>query len=97
MDQFSTITLMIIAFLAWNQQIPWLFLLMMVVLVLSSKSISLASLFIAGAIITWFINVREIWLGVLVILTIMVIIAKRKEEDAAGMYSPELMRLLGGG
>ena len=96
MDQFSTITLMIIAFLAWNQQIPWLFLLMMIVLVLSSKSIGLASLFIAGAIITYFVNVKEVWIGIVVLLVIFVLIAKRKEEDAAGMYSPELMRLLGG-
>ena len=96
MDRFSTIVLLIIAFLAWYQEITWLFIGLMIILVLTSKSLSLAALFVFAAVITYYLNMQIVWVAMLALAAIAVLLAKRKEASASGMYSPELLRLLGG-
>ncbi|RLG21835.1 hypothetical protein DRN74_00190 [Candidatus Micrarchaeota archaeon] len=96
MDQFSTIVLIVMMFLAWTRDLTWLFIGLVVILVLTSKSIGLAALFIAGAAITWLLNLKEYWVIVMILMALIVIAVKRKEGSSAGYYSPELLRLLGG-
>lgn len=96
MDQLSTVILLLIAFLAFYQGIAWIFLGLMVILILSSKSMGLSALFGLALALTWVLGSGELWLYVFILTAVLVMLAKRKENDAASMYSPELMKLLGG-
>jgi len=102
MDPFAVIVLLLISFLAWQYNIQWLFLGGLVLLIIMARSIAITVAVLGGIGFLYYFGMKEYWWIVLCIIAGIVIVISTKKggghgADAGGeMYSPELMRLLGG-
>ncbi|MEM0372694.1 MAG: hypothetical protein QXO69_02535 [archaeon] len=99
MDTLSLVVLMFIAFLALSQNILWLFAVLMGLMVVLAGSWLLRIVIIAGAAGIYFFNMQQYWFVFFAALAGLIIIIGEKKQGGGGeeQYSPELMRLLGGG
>ena len=98
MDSLSIMVLLLIAFLAWSQAIEWLFWIILFVIIVTAKSIPLAIFILAIVGGMWYLNLRQYWFIALIAIAAIVLVMSRKHKGAGSeMYSPELMKLLGGG
>ena len=100
MDTLSIVILLLVAFLAFNQGITWLFVGALILIIVAARSVSVAFLIIVGVGILYLLNLHEYWYILLILIVVILILTKGLSEQAGGaegMYSPELMQLLGGG
>jgi len=101
MDTLSIVVLLLIAFIGFSQGITWLFVGALVLIVIASRSLGVAVLIIVGVGTLYLLNLHEYWYVLLILIVVILILTKGLTEQGAagaeGMYSPELMQLLGGG
>ena len=101
MDTLSFVVLMLIAFLALSQNIVWLFAAIMGLMLILAGSWPLRIVILIGTIGIYFFELQQYWFIFFVVLSgLIILIGERKPQTGGGgdeQYSPELMRLLGGG
>ena len=98
MDTLSIVILLLVAFLGYNQGITWLFVGALILIIIASRSIGVTFLIIAALGALYLLNLGEYWYILLILIAVVLILTKgMKEQQTEGMYSPELMQLLGGG
>lgn len=100
MDTLSLVVLMLIAFLALSQNIVWLFAAIMGVMLILAGSWLLRIVILAGTAGIYFLEMQQYWFIFFAVLAgLIIIIGERKPPTGGGdeQYSPELMKLLGGG
>jgi hypothetical protein len=100
MDTLSLVVLMLIAFLALSQNIAWLFALVMGIMLLLAGNWPIRIVILIGTIGIYFFELTQYWFIFFAALAgLIIIIGERKPPSGGGeeAYSPELMRLLGGG
>ena len=99
MDTLSIVILLLIAFLGFSQNITWLFVGALILIVIASRSIGVTFLIISGIGAIYLLNLHQYWYVLLILIAVILILTKgmKEEGEGAGMYSPELMQLLGGG
>lgn len=100
MDALSLTILLLIAFVALNQKITWLFFGAIILFILVCRSISVILILIAALAAMYIFKLQEHWFVVLALVVGAVILVQSRKGGApegGEMYSPELMRLLGGG
>jgi len=99
MDTFTTVVMLLIAFMAWYQGFDYIFLGLAAFTILLSHSLGMALILMAGIGAVYLFGLKEYWFILFIILVAFVILKKEKKENASGggeSYSPELMNLLGG-
>lgn len=85
------------AFLAWSQNLEWLFWGLILLLIITARSIGLTVIIILLVGAMWFLELRQYWFVFLVIIAgVVLALSGRKKGAGQEMYSPELMKLLGG-
>ena len=96
-DPLSTLVLLLIAFLAWSQGMDWLFYIMLLIAIITAKSLSLLVVVVFSIGILWYFELKQYWfVALFVIMGVVLILAERKKKTGGEFYSPELMKLLGG-
>lgn len=89
--------LLLLAFLAWSQGITWLFLGSLVLFIIVARSIGIVFLVITGIAALYFLHMQQYWFILLILIVAFILLVQsKKQAGASEMYSPELMRLLGG-
>lgn len=97
MDPFTIIVMLLVAFLAWNMNLMWLFYIIIGIVIVTSKSWPIAIILVLSLGSLYFFNLQDYFLVFFVIIIgLVLVITQRKGGGAAEAYSPELMRLLGG-
>ena len=93
------VVLLLITFIAWSLGIEWLFFGMLILFVLTSGSVAVSAVTLAGVGLMYFLGLSEYWFIImLVIVGVMLLVqGKKKDSGQQEYYSPELMKLLGGG
>ncbi len=85
------------AFLAWSMQINWLFFVLLFLVIVVSKSKLIAFLIITGTAFIYLFRLTDyFFLFFLLIAGVVILMGAKERGGGAEMYSPELMRLLGG-
>ena len=103
MDPFSTVIILLVAFLAWNSGVQWLFWGLMILFLVTVRNLAIVFVTLLGLGVLWLFRLNELfglpaWFIVFMIVVVLVLLTKKEEPAAGGeMYSPELMQLLGGG
>ncbi|NYZ80125.1 hypothetical protein H0N95_02640 [Candidatus Micrarchaeota archaeon] len=103
MDTLSLVVLMLISFLALSQGITWLFAVIMGVMLILSGSWPLRIVILIGTVGIYIFEseLKPYWFVFFAVLAgLIILIGERKPSTGGGgeeQYSPELMRLLGGG
>lgn len=98
MDTLSVAVLLLLAFMAWGSGITWLFVGAMILFVITVRSFGLIALVLGGIGAIYFLHLQQHWFIIAAGITgLAILIASRKEKAGSEAYSPELMRLLGGG
>ena len=97
MDTVSVTVLLLLAFMAWGSGITWLFIGATILFVITARSFGLILIVLGGFAVLYFFHLQEQWFIVAaVVIGIAILMASRKQKAGSEMYSPELMRLLGG-
>ncbi len=97
MDPMTVIILLLVAFLAWQQGIDWLFIVTFALMVVLARSITI-TLVAVLAVIAMYMGYAQYWWIFLMVIGGIALYASAKKGGGGGeYYSPELMRLLGGG
>ena len=98
MDTFTTVVMLLIAFMAWSMGFDYIFLGLAAFTILLSHSIGMASILIVGIGAVYLFGLKEYWFVVFIIVIAFILIKNEKKGSSAGggSYSPELMSLLGG-
>ncbi|MBI1973868.1 hypothetical protein HYS54_03560 [Candidatus Micrarchaeota archaeon] len=100
-DTLSMVILLLIAFAAWSQGITWLFFGSLVLLVVVARSVSIFIVVALGLGAVYFLKLQQYLFLIMVVIAAAIILVKGRHETSSGgggeMYSPELMKLLGGG
>ncbi len=98
MDTFTTVVMLLIAFMAWSMGFDYIFLGLAAFTILLSHSWGMASILILGIGAVYLFGLKEYWFVLFIIIIAFVLIKNEKQGSNAGggSYSPELMNLLGG-
>lgn len=101
MDTLSIAVLLLIAFLAFQQEIIWLFAGIMVLTAIITKSWGVRIVIILGTIaLVLFEFLSQYWFVLFALIAGLVILINERSSNKEGgneAYSPELMQMLGGG
>jgi len=98
MDTMTTVVLLLISFLAWQQGLNWLFFGMLIILIIVSRNITITIVTLL-AMAGMYLGFDQYWWAFFALIAgITVYYASRGTKGGRGSeyYSPELMRLLGG-
>ena len=93
------VVLLLITFIAWSIDIPWLFLGLLILFILTSGSVAISVVTILGVGILYLLEMQNYWFVLMFIIVglILMLEGRKKEAPSSEYYSPELMQLLGGG
>jgi predicted membrane protein len=93
------VVLLLITFMAWSLNIPWLFLGLIILFIITSGSIAISAVTIIGVGLLYFLDLTSYWFILMFILMGLVLLleGRKKKGGSEEYYSPELMQLLGGG
>lgn len=94
MDPFAAIVMLIIAFTAYVQNILWLFIGIIIILLIITRSLSLAAVAIGGIAALELLELQEYWFIVLGILAGLILLKEHRKKKSEEFYSPEMMSLL---
>jgi len=102
MDTLSIAVLLLIAFLAFQQGIVWLFAGIMVLTAIITKSWGVRIIIILGTVaLVLFEFLSQYWFVLFALIAGLVILINERTSGGGGggneAYSPELMQMLGGG
>ena len=98
MDPFTIIVMLLVAFLAWNMNLMWLFYIIMGIVIVTSRSWAIAIVLVLSLGALYFFKLQDYFLVFFVVIigVVLVITQRKGGKGASEAYSPELMRLLGG-
>ncbi|MFH0986660.1 MAG: hypothetical protein V1911_01285 [Candidatus Micrarchaeota archaeon] len=100
MDTLSLIVLLIVGFLAWQAEIPYIFWGIMLLTIIAARSVGIAVIIILGVGATYFLKANSYFLIIMLIMAGMILAINernnKKESAGAGGYG-DLSALLGGG
>ena len=97
MDTFTIIVMLLIAFLAWNMNMMWLFYAIVGIVMVTAKSWAIAIVLLVGVAALYFLKLEQYFLIFFIIIVgLVLIISEKRGGGKSESYSPELMRLLGG-
>ena len=97
MDTFTTVVMLLIAFMAWQMGFDYIFLGLAAFTIILSHSKGMAAILIVGIGAMYFLELKEYWFVLFILVIAFVIIRSEKKGQRGGeSYSPELMSLLGG-
>ena len=98
MDTFTTVIMLLIAFMAWSMGFDYIFLGLAVFTIILAHSWGIAIILIIGVGSVYFFGLQDYWFILFIVLIAFILIRSeksggdKKQEEA---YSPELMSLLG--
>jgi len=97
-DSSSMVILLLITFLAWSINIPWLFVGLLILFVLTSGSVAVSAVTLIGVGLLTILKQEQYWFVLLFIIIGLALMLQSRKKEAKGeeYYSPELMQLLGG-
>lgn len=71
---------------------------MLFIAILTSRSLAVSVIVVLSVGILWYFELRQYWfVALFVIMGVVLLISERKKRTGGEFYSPELMKLLGGG
>lgn len=98
MDTLTLAIILLVAFVAYQQAVWWLFGIMIVLFLLLARSVGVSLLVIAGFGVLYLFKLQQHWFIFMVLIVgLAIVINERKKPAGAGeeAMSPELMQLLG--
>jgi ABC-type Fe3+-siderophore transport system permease subunit len=98
LDSLSVVVLLLLAFLAWSMNVQILALGAVIFLIILARSFAIAAVVIIGMGSLYFFKLDDYWFIIFVVIAgVCLFLSERKGSAGGEAYSPELMRLLGGG
>jgi hypothetical protein len=98
MDTFTTVVMLLIAFLAWDMGFDYIFLGFIGFIILLDRKWGTAIILGGGVAVTYYFSLKQYWYVLFFIIVAYLLIKeeKSKGKTSGESYSPELMNLLGG-
>lgn len=96
MDTFSTAVLLLVLFLALQQNITWLWVGMLFLIAILVRRIGIIFVVSASTAALYFLKLQDYWFIFMMVSLGAVLLFEKKEEAPPEAYSPEMMQLLGG-
>ena len=97
MDTFTTVIMLLIAFMSWDMGFDYIFLGFIAFIIILDRNLGTALLLIGGIAVVYLFNFKQYWYILFFIIVAYLLIKEEKKSTKGGeTYSPELMNLLGG-
>ncbi len=97
MDTFTTVVMLLIAFMSWDMGFDYIFIGLILFIIILDRNLGTAVLLIGGVAAAYLFSLKQYWYIIFFVIVAYLIIKEEKKSTKGGeSYSPELMNLLGG-